>query len=116
MNKPLKPCNKVGCNKLNNNSNGYCDEHKQNRQTATQRGYTYKWTKYRKSFLCNNPLCQECLKQNRYTLANVVDHIIPHKGDMVLFWDTNNHQALCKKCHDTKTAREDGGFGNKTKY
>lgn len=45
--------------------------------------------------------------------ASVVDHIIPHKGNDDLFWDMSNHQALCKKCHDIKTATEDGGFGNK---
>jgi 5-methylcytosine-specific restriction protein A len=42
----------------------------------------------------------------------VVDHIIPHKGDKDLFWDSNNWQPLCKTCHDEKTAREDGAFGN----
>jgi 5-methylcytosine-specific restriction protein A len=31
---------------------------------------------------------------------------------MKLFWDGANHQALCKPCHSTKTAREDGAFGN----
>jgi 5-methylcytosine-specific restriction protein A len=31
---------------------------------------------------------------------------------MKLFWDKRNHQALCKRCHDEKTASEDGGFGN----
>lgn len=30
-----------------------------------------------------------------------------------LFWDQNNWQALCKPHHDAKTAREDGGFGNR---
>lgn len=45
----------------------------------------------------------------------MVDHITPHKGDRGLFWDRNNWQALCKTCHDTKTAAEDGGFGNKVK-
>jgi 5-methylcytosine-specific restriction protein A len=43
--------------------------------------------------------------------AVVVDHIIPHKGDKALFWDSGNWQALCKRCHDVKTATEDGGFG-----
>ena len=43
--------------------------------------------------------------------ATVVDHIIPHKGDQKLFWDTRNWQPLCKPCHDKKTATEDGGFG-----
>ncbi len=43
--------------------------------------------------------------------ADVVDHIIPHKGDQSLFWDSSNWQPLCKHHHDQKTAREDGGFG-----
>jgi 5-methylcytosine-specific restriction protein A len=43
--------------------------------------------------------------------ANVVDHIVPHKGDQALFWDKNNWQSLCKPHHDAKTAREDGGWG-----
>jgi 5-methylcytosine-specific restriction protein A len=34
----------------------------------------------------------------------VVDHIKPHKGDRGLFWELANHQALCKRCHDRKTA------------
>jgi len=43
----------------------------------------------------------------------VVDHIVPHRGDRALFWDTSNWQPLCKPHHDAKTAREDGGFGNR---
>ena len=46
--------------------------------------------------------------------ATVVDHIIPHKGDMDIFWDEDNWQPLCKRCHDQKTATENGGFGNRT--
>lgn len=56
--------------------------------------------------------CEECKELNRLLPATVVDHIIPHKGDKILFWDPKNHQAMSKKCHDRKTAREDGGFGN----
>lgn len=43
--------------------------------------------------------------------ASVVDHIVPHKGDQKLFWRRSNWQSLCKRCHDVKTATEDGGFG-----
>lgn len=43
--------------------------------------------------------------------ATVVDHITPHKGDKALFWQRANWQPLCKRCHDIKTAIEDGGFG-----
>lgn len=35
----------------------------------------------------------------------VVDHIRPHRGDPVLFWDENNWQALCKFCHDSRKQR-----------
>jgi 5-methylcytosine-specific restriction protein A len=41
----------------------------------------------------------------------VVDHKVPHRGDMKLFWDRNNWQSMAKECHDRKTASEDGGFG-----
>jgi 5-methylcytosine-specific restriction protein A len=47
--------------------------------------------------------------------ATVVDHIVPHKGDKVKFWDSSNWQSLCKRCHDAKTATEDGGFGHPVK-
>jgi len=43
--------------------------------------------------------------------AVVADHIKPHRGDAGLFFDLANLQALCKRCHDRKTARYDGGFG-----
>jgi 5-methylcytosine-specific restriction protein A len=39
-------------------------------------------------------------------VAEVVDHIKPHKGDMTLFWDENNWQSLCKMHHDRKTILE----------
>jgi 5-methylcytosine-specific restriction protein A len=38
--------------------------------------------------------------------ATVVDHVVPHRGDAALFWDEVNWAALCKRCHDAKTARE----------
>jgi 5-methylcytosine-specific restriction protein A len=38
--------------------------------------------------------------------ATVVDHVVPHRGDPVLFWNETNWQGQCKPCHDAKTARE----------
>ena len=63
-------------------------------------------------FLAAHPLCDLCQRDGRVMPAAVVDHITPHRGDQTLFWDESNWQPLCKRCHDTKTAREDGGFGN----
>jgi 5-methylcytosine-specific restriction protein A len=43
--------------------------------------------------------------------ATVVDHIKPHRGNQESFWDSDNWRAMCKRCHDIKTVKEDGGFG-----
>ena len=83
-----------------------------NRQSAARRGYGHKWRKARLGHLKKNPLCVECLKLGRVTAATVVDHKVPHKGDMKLFWDKTNWQSMCENCHNIKTAKEDGGFGN----
>jgi 5-methylcytosine-specific restriction endonuclease McrA len=40
------------------------------------------------------------MKEGRLTLSTVVDHIRPHKGDVALFWDSNNLQTLCTGCHN----------------
>lgn len=41
-----------------------------------------------------------CLQDGTVTAATVVDHVEPHKGDRVLFFDSNNLQSLCKLHHD----------------
>lgn len=66
-----------------------------------------RWRKARASFLVRYPICVECDKP-----STTVDHKIPHQGNIVLFWDVSNWQAMCGSCHSAKTARE-GGFGNK---
>lgn len=39
-------------------------------------------------------------------MATEIDHIEPHKGDLALFWQESNHQALCKSCHSAKSQKE----------
>jgi len=80
------------------------------RGTAHERGYGHKWRVARLSYLKKNPLCVECKRENAVTAATVVDHVIPHKGDMKLFWNMRNWQSLCKHHHDQKTMSE-GSFG-----
>lgn len=81
------------------------------RATRTQRGYDNRWLRYRRAFLAEHPLCAYCLKQGLLRPATVVDHVTPHKGDKALFWDETNHQALCKRCHDSvKAAEESRGY------
>jgi 5-methylcytosine-specific restriction enzyme A len=77
------------------------------------RGYGYKWRQARAIFLKRNPLCKHCADLGRVTPAQAVDHITPHKGDSALFWNKSNWQALCKRCHDSKTARHDSNLNKK---
>lgn len=107
--KPMKPCQHFGCANLTETK--YCDEHHglyiKERANATARGYDSKWRTARNRFLKLHPLCVRCQTQGRLVKANIVDHIKPHRGNQHLFWDDTNWQALCKKCHDTKTMTED---------
>jgi 5-methylcytosine-specific restriction protein A len=74
--------------------------------SARERGYTWQWEKESKAYLAENPLCAECMRQGRVSAATCVDHIIPHRGNMELFWDRDNWQGLCATpCHAAKTAR-----------
>ena len=112
----LKPC-RGGCGKAI--ASGFCDGCKSKapvvpqRKTAAQRGYGYRWQQASKGYLRAHPLAVDIfgVHNGRVILAEVVDHIIPHRGDMKLFWDRNNWQGLTKADHDRKTATEDGGFG-----
>ena len=119
--RPLHICSKPGCTALTRDK--YCDQHQKDgtkkankkRATPNDRGYTYRWRKAAKGFLREHPWCAECQRRGRaLTPATEVDHIIPHRGNKALFWDKNNWQPLCHRCHSRKTAREDGGFGNQS--
>lgn len=111
--RPKHPCAQPGCPNLCESGQKYCADHKklhpEYTRSASARGYTYRWAKASKAYLRAHPLCAACLKKTppRYTRATVVDHIVPHRGDPVLFWDQSNWQPLCKHCHDVKTARYD---------
>jgi len=121
--RPQKPCTALGCRALTRNAR-YCDDHAElakaaaakrvdaQRESSTQRGYGYKWQKASKGFLIKHPLCAEHDRRGEVVAATEVDHIVPHKGDITLFWDRSNWQSLCHSCHSTKTASEDGGWGN----
>ena len=117
--RPDIPCKHPGCPRLVPYGSKYCEEHKslhpEEVRSAASRGYNSRWRKARKIFLEAHPLCERCKAEGRYVKATVVDHIIPHKGDRDLFWDRDNWQALCKKCHARKTMTEDryGEYGYK---
>ena len=76
------------------------------RPSAARRGYGPRWRKARAVFLARHPLCAACRTQGRVVQATVVDHLVPHRGRQILFWDESNWAPSCKPCHDRKTARE----------
>ena len=55
------------------------------------------WRRASKVYLALNPLCVSCGKP-----ADDVDHIKPFGQDWNLFTDSDNWQALCKRCHGHK--------------
>lgn len=73
------------------------------------RPYGRRWQRARLAFLKVNPFCAMCRERGRHVQADVVDHIVPHKRDPHLFWDRNNWQPLCKRCHDSEKQRIERG-------
>ena len=76
---------------------------RQRRESAAYH-YLYSSSKWRQAsayWLKVHPVCEVCGRP-----AQVVDHIIPHKGNVRMFWDKGNWQSLCKHCHDVKTCKE----------
>lgn len=118
---PKLPCrgHRFGCGELVVES-GFCPACKakglgnRDRLTAAQRGYGSRWQKAAQAYLQQNPIAVDIFKHHggRIYPAECVDHIIPHRGDMELFWRTSNWQGLTLADHARKTAMEDGGFGN----
>lgn len=118
------PCSYPGCTAQPKGRSSRCDKHQavgrtqyeedrkkhdQVRGSASQRGYGSRWRSARAGFLRSHPLCRMCQAQGEVTAATVVDHIVPHKGDRALFWDSTNWQPLCKPCHDRHKQRIERG-------
>ncbi|QFS82340.1 hypothetical protein FIV09_05830 [Roseivivax sp. THAF197b] len=78
--------------------------HDARRPNARARGYTRAWEEARTTFLSIYPYCAHsgCTEK-----ASVVDHVIPHRGDMQLFWDRTNWQALCAHHHNAHKQRQE---------
>jgi len=79
------------------------------RPNAGRRGYDRKWQKARAAYLAENPLCEQCLKEEKVTPTYDVDHIIPLSmgGERL---DPENFQSLCRTHHNRKThGRGKGG-------
>ena len=104
-------CSHPGC--AQTTTGRFCDLHlsgpkkgNKKRPNSYARGYNNRWRKNRAFFLSQNPFCCHCEAREQLEPAIIVDHIVPHRGDMQLFWDTDNWQGLCRTCDNRKKAFE----------
>lgn len=73
------------------------------RPSASKRGYDQAWQQLRKAFLMTHPVCR-CGRPAKH-----VDHKVALTAGGTN--DEGNLQAMCHSCHSRKTIALDGGFG-----
>lgn len=112
-------CRSSGCQRTAIEGKHYCSLHiskesSYGKRPAPQRKkssqwhslyYTSRWRQTSREFLKKYPICFICGGK-----ATVVDHIQPHRGNLDLFYDDNNLQPLCQRCHSRKTLAENNYF------
>jgi 5-methylcytosine-specific restriction protein A len=102
---PRRPCGRAGCAKLRP-----CPDHgarpleatstERRREKPYRRLYdSQAWRKASREFL-RGKVCARCREQGRTRLATITDHIVPHQGNTVLFWDCKNWRPLCVGCNN----------------
>lgn len=80
------------------------------RGSARERGYSRAWDKASAGWRRLYPLCLGCAALGEVALCEVVDHIVPHKGDYALFWDSSNWQPACRWHHDVVKQALEGAW------
>lgn len=125
---PFRPCGQPGCPELVRGA-PRCPKHTAKREaeiraddrqrgSATARGYDARWSAFSRWYRAAHPLCAECQRQGRVRPSEVTDHIRRWQSGKTpedrerLKYAPENLQALCKGCHNSKTAERDGAFGN----
>ena len=69
---------------------------------------TARWQRLRWSVLVAAIFtCRMCGRIEADTSRLVADHVVPHRGSEVLFWDGGNLQCLCEGCHSRAKQREE---------
>lgn len=78
----------------------------QDRQRRDSRAFYWStdWRKFRAAFLAAHPVCIICSR----AVATEVDHIQTVRDRPDLAFDEANCRALCKPCHSSRTARDQG--------
>ena len=103
-----KPCSAPGCGVLVRDGSSRCAKHPKEvwvkPVNATKRVTGRKLQAMRDRLFKSAPLCVECERHGRVTLATQRDHITPlAEGGLD---DDSNVQGLCTACHDAKSKDE----------
>src|SRR5699024_183350 len=116
--KPKRPCSHPTCPELVDGR--FCEKHqKENnkhyemyqRDPETAKRYGRSWRKIRNKYIKENPLCQQCLKEERLKTAEEVHHILPLRRGGT--HDEENLMALCKSCHSRISVLDGDRFGKR---
>jgi len=67
---------------------------------------TKRWSVLRAHVLRQCLWCPLCAVDHIRTRTTDCDHIVPHRGDPLLFWDEANLQGLCQRHHAQKSGGE----------
>ncbi len=113
--KSMHVCFYPGCQELTRER--YCEKHRKTsydnrRESAAKRGYGSKWAKARLAFLAEHPTCEceRCKASGQPLPADVVDHIIPHKGNQKLFLIENEKRPPGEKSSEARSPDRGGLF------
>ena len=69
---------------------------------------SWRYRLMRRRILASEPLCRPCAEARFTVAAAEVDHIERVVDRPDLKWVMSNLQPICRRCHETKTARENG--------
>jgi 5-methylcytosine-specific restriction protein A len=69
------------------------------RPTAARRGYDARWQAAIAAYKDIHPWCIGCWVIGVRRETEVVDHVVPHRGDPALFWCEANWQPSCAWHH-----------------
>ena len=73
---------------------------------------TARWHRLRKHQLRKEPFCRICSSLGKATLASVADHVVPHYGNVNLFY-LGELQSLCRFHHNSsKKSDEARGYSS----
>lgn len=101
----------TGCPCGGRKINGKCDRCQRGkrgpdtRKSAAERGYDYRWQCFRKRFLAQHPLCQDCTGEGQVGAATDIHHKQKLRDRPELKYEEENLMPLCELHHKLRTAR-----------